>query len=212
MTELLFAAVFGYLVGSFPTAYLVVRKTSGKDIRTEGSGNVGGYNTLAVTGSKRAGAIVVLGDMLKGIAVSVAGWVVAPVDPLVQYAAITGALLGHNYPVWLKFKGGRGLATGAGAMFPLNLSYVVLWVVSWFATYKIREDILDANMVATLFTGVLLMIVPTEVIQFVAIRPVDIHEFRIFAGLITLVLIVSHAEVFAVWRSRMQASGKTHAQ
>ncbi|MEK6565125.1 MAG: glycerol-3-phosphate acyltransferase, partial [Bacteroidota bacterium] len=103
----------GYLIGSIPTAFLVVKRTAGVDIRQSGSGNVGGYNAFTVTRSKSIGFVVGVLDGVKGL---VAVFVASLTGEMVslQMLALFGAVLGHNYPVWLRFKGGRGLATACG--------------------------------------------------------------------------------------------------
>jgi acyl phosphate:glycerol-3-phosphate acyltransferase len=105
-------AVGAYLVGSFPTAYLVVRRLKRRDIRTEGSKNVGALNTFNQAGL--AGAAVVLAvDASKGaLAVLAPQWVGAPEWALYLTAVL--AVAGHNWPVFLKFRGGKGVATAFG--------------------------------------------------------------------------------------------------
>ena len=115
MIEILLAVVFGYLVGSIPTAYLVTRMLKGIDIRTVGSGNVGGSNVWLHAG-KLPSVATMLFDMVKGaLAISVLINRGLPVP--VQVAAGLAAIAGHNWPVWLRFAGGRGIATSGGVLF-----------------------------------------------------------------------------------------------
>ncbi len=118
-------AVAAYLLGSIPTGFLVA-KAKGIDIRSVGSGNIGATNAMRVLG-KPTGIFVLLMDALKGFAA--AAWLVAlvlkfftiapeQVGPL-QIVAGIGAVLGHNYTCWLKFKGGKGIATSAGVYLAL---------------------------------------------------------------------------------------------
>lgn len=130
--------ITSYLLGSFPTAYLVVRTFTHKNILQEGTGNVGTMNTHRATGSKWMTAIVFFADHLKGVLaylVAVSGAVVAD-EPRASFIMLMlgffGALLGHNYPIWLRFKGGKGLATAAGYFLLLNWMYYAMWV-GWFA-------------------------------------------------------------------------------
>jgi glycerol-3-phosphate acyltransferase PlsY len=111
--------VVAYLLGSIPTGYLLVRLFRHEDIRSVGSGNIGATNVMR-SGGKGLGAATFLLDVLKGaVAVLVAGWI-APqfatgVPPRnVEALAAVVAVLGHMFPVWLKFKGGKGVATGFG--------------------------------------------------------------------------------------------------
>jgi glycerol-3-phosphate acyltransferase PlsY len=105
-----------YLLGSIPFSYLVARR-QGVDVRRVGSGNVGATNVMRTAG-KAAGLAAFALDFLKGMAASLLALRLAPDGPLPAVAAVT-AVLGHMYPVWLRFKGGKGVATGAGAFLPL---------------------------------------------------------------------------------------------
>ncbi len=109
------ALAVGYLLGTFPTAVLVTRAaTRGSvDIRAAGTGNPGGVNTAQVVG-KAWGAIVIAIDVLKGFGAGLLGWVIA--GPVGAYAAATAAIAGHIWPVWFRFRGGKGVATSAGAV------------------------------------------------------------------------------------------------
>ena len=108
-----------YLFGSIPTGYLLVRIFRKQDIRTIGSGNIGATNVLR-TGAKGLGAATFLLDMLKGCAAVWLGTLMAalllPTQPVrsVEALAALFAVLGHMFPVWLRFRGGKGVATGFG--------------------------------------------------------------------------------------------------
>jgi glycerol-3-phosphate acyltransferase PlsY len=109
------AAAVGYLIGTFPTAVLVTRLvTHGKvDIRSAGSGNPGGLNTAQVVG-KGWGAAVMIIDAAKGFVAGLIGWAIGGPDG--AYAGATAAIAGHIFPVWSRFRGGKGVATSAGAV------------------------------------------------------------------------------------------------
>ncbi|AII58800.1 glycerol-3-phosphate acyltransferase [Dehalococcoides mccartyi] len=107
--------LIGYFLGSIPSAYLVTRRLTGRDIRQMGGGNMGGLNTFREVGVG-AGAAVVLMDLAKGaLAVSVAYYLLIQ---NAQWVILTGfaAVIGHNWPIWLDFKGGKGLGPAFGAM------------------------------------------------------------------------------------------------
>jgi glycerol-3-phosphate acyltransferase PlsY len=108
-------AVAGYLLGTFPTADLVTRlATRGRvDIRAVGSGNPGGFNTMRSVG-KAWGVLVILVDVLKGTAAALAGWAIGGTAG--AYAGATAGIAGHIFPVWTGFRGGKGVATSAGAV------------------------------------------------------------------------------------------------
>jgi glycerol-3-phosphate acyltransferase PlsY len=122
---------FAYVLGSLPTAYLLVRLMTGKDVRATGSGNVGATNALRTAGWKVGVAVTAI-DVMKG---ALPVWLMTRFNPESGWvaAAMFAAVLGHCYPVWLKFKGGKGVATCFGAFLviaPLSaLAALALWVV-----------------------------------------------------------------------------------
>ncbi len=133
------AAAFGYLLGTFPTADLVARKVSGGQVnlREVGTGNPGGANAAKVLGA-RAGATIIAGDIAKGAAASALGAAVA--GPLGAHVAGTSSVIGHCYPVWNGFRGGKGVAASVGqclatfpAYFPIDAAVAVVTVAvpSW---------------------------------------------------------------------------------
>jgi glycerol-3-phosphate acyltransferase PlsY len=123
------AFAFGYLLGSIPFGFLLTRAAGGPDIRAIGSGNIGATNVLR-TGNKALAAATLLCDMLKGtLAVLAASRYGA--DPAL--AAALGAFLGHLFPVWLKFKGGKGVATYIGLLIGLHWPVALFFCAVWLA-------------------------------------------------------------------------------
>ena len=124
----LLALVAGYLLGSIPFGLLLTRAAGKGDIREVGSGNIGATNVLR-TGSKGLAIATLLLDALKGAAAVILAQQLWP--DAVNFAA-AGAMIGHLYPVWLRFKGGKGVATFLGVLGPLlpiaALVYAVVWV------------------------------------------------------------------------------------
>jgi len=123
-----FAGLLGYLVGSIPFGLLLAKAAGKGDIRQIGSGSTGATNVLR-TGSKRLAAAVLLLDLAKGLAAVLAAWRWFP--DAVSMAALA-AVVGHCFPIWLGFKGGKGVATNAGVCFgvgwPIGLAYGVVWL------------------------------------------------------------------------------------
>ncbi len=115
MGAAILALVAAYLIGSIPFSYLVAR-LRGIDVRTVGSGNVGATNVMRSAG-RAAGLVAFALDFLKGTAATLLARRLAGLD--VAAAAAVAAALGHMHPVWLRFKGGKGVSTGAGAYLPL---------------------------------------------------------------------------------------------
>ncbi len=127
-STLLFALGVGYLLGSIPFGLILTRLSGRGDLREIGSGNIGATNVLR-TGSKPLAALTVLLDAGKGaVAVMIAQYFWPDGVP---YAAV-GALIGHLYPVWLRFRGGKGAATLFGILIPLlpvaALIYALVWI------------------------------------------------------------------------------------
>ena len=121
--SLLVALVFGYLLGSIPFGLLLTRAAGLGDVRNIGSGNIGATNVLR-TGNKGLAAVTLLLDMLKGTAaVLIAG----NYGPEPAIAAGLGAFLGHLFPVWLGFKGGKGVATYIGVLLGLMWQAALLF-------------------------------------------------------------------------------------
>jgi acyl phosphate:glycerol-3-phosphate acyltransferase len=133
--------LLGYLAGSVPFGVLLPRWVRGVDVRRDGSGNIGATNVARVAG-KKLGAVVLLLDALKGaLAVLLAQWLV-PEAPRVHAAVGLAAFLGHVYPVWLRLKGGKGVATALGvlgALVPLAALAAGLVYAGLVATWRISS-------------------------------------------------------------------------
>jgi acyl phosphate:glycerol-3-phosphate acyltransferase len=167
MTSVLFA-VLGYLLGSIPFGLLFTRMAGLGDVRKIGSGNIGATNVLR-TGNKKVAALTLLFDALKGfIPVVAAGWYGATEAPLF---AAAGAIAGHLFPVWLGFKGGKGVATSIGVLFGLywvlGLFYLVVWLTLAFVFKRSSLAALIASAASPLvayFVGRTDLIVPLIVL------------------------------------------------
>ncbi len=144
--EYLFSTLIGYLLGSFPTAYLLLKKHSGIDIRTSGTGNVGAMNSFEVTNSKFIGILVLLIDALKGLLSVYIILIIYPGSFLLCSISLLAAVYSHCYNPWLKFKGGRGLATGAGGTALLFPFVLILWLIIWTIVYLMKKNIHFANI------------------------------------------------------------------
>ena len=138
-TNLIWAALLGYLIGSIPFGLLLTKAAGMGDVRQIGSGNIGATNVLR-TGNKGLAAGTLVLDLLKGFApVALAGHLWGEVA--MAFAA-GAAVLGHCFPIWLGFKGGKGVATNAGVAFglawPLGLAYAFVWL-SILAIFRISS-------------------------------------------------------------------------
>ena len=121
--------VVGYLLGSIPFGLILTRLSGGGDVRKIGSGNIGATNVLR-TGNKPLAALTLLLDVLKGTA---AVWLGSHFGPYAAMFAGLGAFLGHLFPVWLGFRGGKGVATyigvALGLYWPAALAFCIVWLL-----------------------------------------------------------------------------------
>lgn len=144
------ALLIGYLLGSIPFGILLTRAFGAGDLREIGSGNIGATNVLR-TGRKGLAAATLLLDMLKGFA---AVMIVAALFPGEEQLAAAGAFIGHCYPLWLRFRGGKGVATLMGIVlalhWPIGLVYAVVWL-GLLATLRISSV---AGMAAAISTPI----------------------------------------------------------
>ena len=154
MTRLAALAMAAYLLGSLPSAFIVVRLARGTDLRTAKSGNVGALNAFRVTGSGWIGLAVLTLDVGKGIlAVVLAG---AGAGLATQSLVATLAVAGHNWPLWLGGRGGKGLATAAGALTLVTPLSLPVWSVVWALGYVASGYIALGTILATALLPILL--------------------------------------------------------
>jgi len=138
--------VVSYLLGSIPFGLLLMKLSQGKDIRSYGSGNIGATNVFRK--SRLTGILTLIFDAGKGyLAVLIAGWMGA--DPSWQAVACVAAIAGHIFPVWLKFKGGKGVATGCGAFLALCPPAVATTLVLFVLVLVFTRYISAASILAT---------------------------------------------------------------
>lgn len=172
---LLFALVFGYLLGSIPFGLILTRMAGLGDVRSIGSGNIGATNVLR-TGNKKLAAATLLLDMLKGtVAVLIAGIA----SPEAAIVAGFGAFLGHIFPVWLKFKGGKGVATYLGVLLGLFWQGALIFAAAWLIiAYTSRYSSLAALVAA--------VIVP------VALYIMGAHQIAALFLILTIIVFIKH--------------------
>ena len=127
--------LISYIMGSIPFGFILTKIFLKKDIREIGSGNIGATNALR-TGNKAIGYSTLILDILKAI-VPVIYVKIFYQDFL--YIASLCAFLGHVFPIWLKFKGGKGVATYLGILFSINFYFGIIFIISWFITFFISK-------------------------------------------------------------------------
>ena len=133
--DIFLIGIISYLMGSIPFGFILTKIFLKKDIREIGSGNIGATNALR-TGNKTIGYSTLVLDILKAVAP------VIYVKIFYQdflYIASLCAFLGHVFPIWLKFKGGKGVATYVGILFAINFYFGIIFIISWFITFFISK-------------------------------------------------------------------------
>jgi len=173
--EYVLFAIIAYLLGSIPSALIVGKVGYNIDIRQHGSGNLGGTNTFRVLGVK-AGIIVTLADILKGTLATLMP-VFFDID-VYQLAIGIFAVLGHTYPIFARFKGGKAVATSGGIILGVNPILFVVMVVTFLLSLKISKYVSLSSMI----TGVISFIV------------------SIFFGDIGLMIVVGALTLFVIYR------------
>jgi acyl phosphate:glycerol-3-phosphate acyltransferase len=199
------AGLLGYLLGSFPTAFLLVRWKSHLDIRSAGSGNVGTLNSYQVSGSYAVGGAVLALDALKGVGAVALSRLVPGHDFPIEATAGVFAILGHNFPVWLRFKGGRGLATAAGVFSMFCWPLVIVWGILWCGGYLLMREVNPANAAASFLIPLIIGAAPEEIFSRVVPDRIGHTEFTVFAAVAILLVLVKHLEpVRAYIKERQQ--------
>jgi glycerol-3-phosphate acyltransferase PlsY len=176
--EMIFGAATGYLLGSIPFGLLLARWAGKGDIRDIGSGNIGATNVLR-TGSKGLAALTLLFDCFKATVAIILAHHLWGDDAGV--AAAAGAFLGHCYPVWLRFKGGKGVATFLGILIPLLPVAAVIYALIWLLVFLATRISSAAGISAAISA-------PLAAIFFQ-----DMHVFPMLLGL-TLVVLWKHRD------------------
>jgi len=146
------SAIIGYLLGSLPTAYLLLKKTHNLDVTETGSGNAGAMNSFEITNSKVVGLVVLVIDALKGLLSVYLCLLIFPLNFIYPALALFFAVFSHCFNPWLNFKGGRGLATAAGGAALLSPLILISWGALWVLLFLLKKDILIANVGATILT------------------------------------------------------------
>jgi len=149
MLNLILLIIFGYLLGSIPSG-LLISQAKGIDIRKVGSGNIGGTNVLRALGLKWAGLTVIL-DVLKGVVPAYLAINFLTLNWQIVLVAIS-PILGHVFPVWLKFKGGKGVATTIGVLLIfLEWKILLVWPLIWLLVLVTSKTMSFTNLLMASF-------------------------------------------------------------
>ena len=152
--EILLIGILCYLMGSIPFGFVLTKIFLKKDIRKIGSGNIGATNALR-TGNKIIGYSTLILDILKAVVPVI--YVKIFYQDLLYIASLC-AFLGHVFPIWLKFKGGKGVATYVGILFAINFYLGIIFTISWCVTFFVSKFSSLSSLVAALSVPVYLLI------------------------------------------------------
>ncbi|MBU2494651.1 MAG: glycerol-3-phosphate acyltransferase [Bacteroidetes bacterium] len=195
----LIAILTGYLLGSFPTAYVLLKKYKQIDIRQSGSQNVGALNSYEVSESKLIGLSVLLIDALKGFLTVLILKLLFPDEFIYPAMGLTAAVFAHCYSPWIKFKGGRGLATAAGGAAYLAPVILLLWCILWVIAYIFRRDIHIGNIMATVLL-IALVISSGDILLKYSFPPAENEiEFIIPVALMLFIIFIKHRKPLMEW-------------
>lgn len=180
------SAIIGYLIGAIPNGYLIARLVTGEDVRSQGSGKTGATNVRRLLGWKWFFVVLLL-DAFKGaLAVFIAMWIVPPPNYWADTVAGIAAVVGHSWPVYLRFKGGRGVATAMGAMaVMLPQAIIVALIVS------IPLVLLSRYISLGSVTGAIIVVIVTLVIVLAWHQP---YAYLVYAALAAGLIIVKHKD------------------
>ena len=152
--EYLIIALGSYLLGSIPFGFLLTKIFLKKDIRDVGSGNIGATNALR-TGNKLIGYTTLALDISKAI---LAVLYIKFNYPDYIFIAALSAFLGHVFPIWLKFKGGKGVATYVGILFSINIVFGLIFILSWIITFIFSKYSSLSSLIASLIVPIYLLV------------------------------------------------------
>jgi glycerol-3-phosphate acyltransferase PlsY len=181
--QFIIAGVLAYLIGSFPTGVIMTKLLGGPDVRYHGSGNTGGTNTMRQIGVV-AGAAVVVIDALKGLLAWGAAYIIMLGNPWALPLAGTLAVVGHCWPIYIKFRGGMGLATGGALILvtsPWTIAIAIpVWVIFYIPIFKKQYSPRCVTITMPIATGLSLIFLPLAInVQWLLI-------------LLTIVLVIRH--------------------
>ena len=201
--ELILVLLFSYLCGSIPSGFILTKLFTNKDVRKIGSGNIGATNVLRV-GNKYLAATTLFLDVIKGyIAVEVTNLYY---PELIQISALM-VFLGHIFSIWLKFKGGKGVATYLGVIIGLNLSLGILFIFTWLIVALIFKYSSVSSMFASL-TVLMVTIFRDGAIKAININPVSEIDIKLLLFIFFILIIFTHRKNISNLKNKVETKIK----
>ena len=201
LTYLLIFAM-AYLLGSISFSYIFIKKFHNKDLRNEGSGNLGMLNSYEASKDKVLTFAILMLDMTKAI------YCIALVNLLFYESYLIGTIiagigiiLGHNWNIFLRFRGGRGLAPAAGISMVVNFYPLIIWLASWTISKAFTKNIHISNCISSILTIAILWISPSDLIfSFDSWENITPDALRILFTAINILIILSHYKVLIEYK------------
>ena len=201
LTYLLIFAM-AYLLGSISFSYILIKKFHNKDLRNEGSGNLGMLNSYEASKDKVLTFAILMLDMTKAI------YCIALVNLLFYESYLIGTIiagigiiLGHNWNIFLRFRGGRGLAPAAGISMVVNFYPLIIWLASWTISKAFTKNIHISNCISSILTIAILWISPSDLIfSFDSWESITPNALRILFTAINILIILSHYKVLIEYK------------
>jgi glycerol-3-phosphate acyltransferase PlsY len=188
-------ALLAYLLGSIPAGY-VAGRIAGVDVRKVGSGNIGATNVTRVLG-KRFGYPVFVVDFGKGLAAVTAGVMIAKAaQSTPEFIDLCGAssaifsVIGHSYPIWLRFKGGKGVATSLGSLFGLNWIAAAVACVVWISVFQLTRYVSLSSIAAALA-------LPVTIATMLFLKQLQTPILLYFAVCLAAIIVLRHRSNFS---------------
>lgn len=185
--------ITGYLFGCFPSALLITKKFSNIDPGQMGSKNYGAFNSYEITHNKKIGIAVFLLDILKAVFAIYITWnFFFPKSIYIVLTAIF-VIVGHCFNCFLKFKGGRGLASALGGSLMFNPLIAIVWCMLWLIFRIVRKDITFQNMCASIITPFVIWLAPKYLFYLGNYNYyVTLYDYRVYSILICAIIFIAH--------------------
>lgn len=188
--------LISYFLGCFPSAFLLTKIFFNINILKAGTGNVGAMNSYDITRKKWVGIAVFILDALKAVlALYITAEISGQNQNLLAFSSFF-IILGHNFNIFLGFKGGRGLASASAISIVINYIAVSLWCVIWcFVYFLLRRNVHIANIIATLWSTIIIFLMPLNLINlFSSFYFVDAEIFKNMLLLISALIFIRHTK------------------
>jgi len=202
--EYLISSAIGFLLGSIPSAYLIVKKTKGINILDSGSGNAGAYNSYEVSNSKIIDLLVLLADTIKGTLSVLVPILIYPDIFVTAGLSLLFAVLAHCYNPWIGFRGGRGLATAAGGAVVILPFLFLVWSILWVIFYLMKKDISLSNIAATIMALIILFITSDIAVKYTFLVPKNQSTLVILTTAILMIIFIKHIDPLKEFISKVK--------